>query len=94
MQPRRTALAWSRTALAMGADALLVMRAGLQGHDQTLLLLGIALSVAAVGLAGAGWWRHRQLARAHQRAVPQLLMAFTTGAVVLAAVGVLWSVRP
>lgn len=52
LQAERTALAWSRTAWLVSANALLMLRIGLQHGDHLLLgLCGIFLSAAA-------WFAH------------------------------------
>lgn len=89
---RRTSLAWSRTALAMAVNALLVLRAGLERQDSALLLAAIALGAFSLALAAAGWVRHREL-RAAPQVVSPSLMAWTAAGVMLAAAGVLWVVR-
>lgn len=91
---RRTLLAWSRTALAMAADALLFLRAGVQRDDHSLLLVGVALSALALLLAGAGWQRHRALRKRQSRPVAEAVVAWTAAGVAVAAAGVLWAVRP
>ena len=91
---RRTLLAWSRTALAMAADALLFLRAGAQREDLSLLLVGVALSALALFLAAAGWHRHRALRERQSRPVAEAVVALTAAGVAVAAAGVLWAVRP
>jgi Domain of unknown function (DUF202) len=61
LQPERTALAWSRTALTLAVNALLALRAGLIAGEPMLVAVGVVLfgtAGAAVVLAAV---RRRQL---------------------------------
>lgn len=78
----------------MAADAVLVVRAGLQGEHKGLLLLGIFLSALGVALAAAGWARHRQLRSPRPRPVSRTLAGVAGAGVVLTACAVLWAVLP
>lgn len=92
LQPQRTALAWNRTALAMAANALLVMRAGLQESDAPLLLLGLLVALMAACLVGVGARRRRQLADSHApRAAEGSLMLLTAAGVGLTACSGVWA---
>ena len=84
LQPERTALAWTRTSVAMGMNALLVVRMGAQSEDRSVMALGLVLAVVALTLFGAGHYRHRRLRRSAM-APPTPLVAFAAGSVVLAA---------
>lgn len=59
LQPERTALAWSRTALAMLVNALILLRAGIVGGQAVLAGIGLLL-LAAAGLT-------QSVARARRR---------------------------
>ncbi len=61
LQPQRTALAWSRTALALLVNAAAVMRAGAARGSIAILLLGVMLLAAAAGMSACGAWRRRCL---------------------------------
>ena len=81
LQPERTALAWSRTGLAVLVNALLVLRAGLQLGSRPTAGLGVALLSAALVVIVYGARRQRQLLRGGVPAAP--------AARVFAAVGLL-----
>jgi hypothetical protein len=78
LQPQRTALAWSRTGLAVFVNALIVLRAGLLTEQGFMLALGVFLLVAAGFSVVCGTWRMRHLAaRGARSAPPWLLIAAT-----------------
>jgi uncharacterized membrane protein YidH (DUF202 family) len=60
LQAERTALAWSRTALAVLINALLAIRAGSAGN-QVVVVLGAILLVAAFHVGACGIQRRRRL---------------------------------
>ncbi|MGW4379163.1 hypothetical protein [Kitasatospora sp. NPDC004531] len=79
----RSLLAWSRTALVLSLNALLVLRTGLIGDEPGLLAVGALLALAALGFcilsmrgnaAVAGLWPVRLL----------------TAVMVVAAIGTAW----
>ena len=87
-------LAWRRTALAMGANALLVLRGGMQSGARLMLVAGVVLGLGAIALFAVGAVRRRQLAGNSAAAPPPALLALTSAAVMLAAlcgIGVLAS---
>lgn len=57
-QAERTALAWSRTGMAVLVNAVLVLRAGLQQASKPTTGLGVVLLAAAAGVMV--YARHRQ----------------------------------
>ena len=61
LQPERTALSWTRTSLAIAANALLSLRAGLLAGEPALLAVGVLLFAAAGGAVLVGAVRRRQL---------------------------------
>lgn len=61
LQAERTALAWNRTAVALAAVALLVVRAGLQLDALPTFGAGLLLLLLSGGLALTGMVRRRQL---------------------------------
>lgn len=58
LQSERTSLAWVRTALALAANAALVMRAGLSDRLPALTLAGVGLALVSVVVGIVGWRRH------------------------------------
>ncbi|MDT4843768.1 hypothetical protein FQZ97_777050 [compost metagenome] len=91
LQPERTRLAWNRTALAMGACALLVIRAGLQSGELLSLMAGGLLCVATCGLVVIGMIRSHQLERGLYRAPPERLVLMTWLCPAIAAGSFVWS---
>ncbi|MFC6354931.1 DUF202 domain-containing protein [Luethyella okanaganae] len=63
LQPERTALAWSRTALAISVNALLSVRAGLVGGATAFIVVGVLLLAAAAASVVYGNVRRHQLLR-------------------------------
>ncbi|WP_457031967.1 DUF202 domain-containing protein [Kitasatospora sp. P5_F3] len=61
LQPERTLLAWSRTALVLTVNAALVLRTGLADRQPELVALGALLALAACGTYGFGLHRRRRL---------------------------------
>jgi uncharacterized membrane protein YidH (DUF202 family) len=62
LQPERTALAWSRTALAIAVNALLSIRAGFLAGEPWLVAIGVLLFAASGAAVAIGTVRRRQLA--------------------------------
>jgi uncharacterized membrane protein YidH (DUF202 family) len=83
LQPQRTALAWRRTGLAVLVNALVVLRAGVQGNHRLVTALGVLLILAAAGTVAAGAWRARVLSTTGTPCAPP-------PALVLGTVGVAW----
>ena len=88
LQAERTALAWSRTAMAVLANALLVLRSGLSSERAAITTLAIALLVAAGVMFVFSASRRRQLL--HQTsaggsvAAPAIAPMLTAGVALLA----------
>lgn len=61
LQPERTALAWSRTALAIAVNALLSIRAGFVAGEPWLVAIGVLLFAASGAAVAIGTVRRRQL---------------------------------
>ena len=61
LQPERTALAWTRTALAVAVNALLSIRAGFVSGEPWLVAVGVLLFAASGAVAAIGTVRRRQL---------------------------------
>lgn len=69
LQAERTALAWSRTGLAIATSGVLVLLRNVDtfngGHNATRIILVAAVAVLAAVVCGFGVSRRRQLARGH-----------------------------
>lgn len=83
LQPQRTALAWTRTSLALFVNAALALRAGLKAHAPVLTALGVVLLVASAAGVACGAWRREQLRRLEPPGAP-------APSLLLAAVAVCW----
>jgi uncharacterized membrane protein YidH (DUF202 family) len=92
LQAERTSLAWSRTAVAMAVNALLVLRTALQSGQGALMALGALLLILAAGLFAASAWRRLALQRMQVHAPPALLMLATTFAVLLGSGAGIWAI--
>jgi uncharacterized membrane protein YidH (DUF202 family) len=75
LQAERTSLAWNRTGMALCANGLLALRAGLTGQRPgTTLLAAVILAASALVMLAASW-RKRRLCDGDVRQVPAALMA-------------------
>lgn len=83
LQPQRTALAWSRTGLAVFVNALLALRAAAQSGQTLLAAVGIVLLVAAAAAVVCGAWRRQCLSEPGVPSAPPVQIA-------LACVTVTW----
>jgi uncharacterized membrane protein YidH (DUF202 family) len=96
LEAGRTAMSWTRTALALVVNGSVVVRAGLQRAHGEVVALGALLVVAAAAAFVLAEWRRRRLIAAGARppAVPRPLMAGTLAAAWVACaagiVVVLW----
>ena len=70
LQAERTALAWSRTGLAVFVNALLALRTGWVNDEPPLVGLGLLLLAAACAAGLCGAWRRRRLLSRHARIAP------------------------
>lgn len=61
LQPERTSLSWSRTALSLLLNAVLNLRAGYIADSLPLTALSVALLMSAVATFSLGRWRHTLL---------------------------------
>ena len=61
LQPERTVLAWRRTTLAMAANAILVLRSGMQSGELGVTWLGFVLAGLAVAMLLIGERRREEL---------------------------------
>lgn len=96
LQPERTALAWSRSGLAVLVNAILVLRSGLEHESRLVTALGVALLLSAAVVTVYGTYRKRQLMRDEATfALPRpVLLTMTVVAMLacLAALPVIWMV--
>ena len=95
LQAQRTALAWVRTGLSVFVNALLALRAGLQGGSPLTTALGVALLAAAAMTVACGALRRRQLAASEMPGAPPAAMIWavvaTTGLAFVASAAAIWS---
>jgi uncharacterized membrane protein YidH (DUF202 family) len=91
LQAERTALAWARTALAVLANALLVLRFGWSSQRVAFVALGISLVLGAGATLVIGLRRHRELTDAVAPGVAPTgaIAAVATIAATAAAIGLL-----
>lgn len=61
LQAQRTALSWSRTGLAIFANALLALRTGWANREVPITALALALLIAAGAVMAYGAWRRRHM---------------------------------
>lgn len=95
LQSERTALAWVRTALALAANAALVLRAGLTTKATALSLTGAGLALLAVVVALIGWRRHDVIVGrilAGRNPLTRLTLALPAAGAVVASVAVVLAV--
>jgi hypothetical protein len=93
LQPERTALAWTRTALAIAVNALLALRAGLVAGEPALVAVGVLLFAASGAAVAVGTVRRRQLSGDHLVITPPAgALVGTAAATLLASAGGLASV--
>jgi uncharacterized membrane protein YidH (DUF202 family) len=87
LQRERTAMAWTRTGLAVLANALIVLRAGLNEGAVVVMALGCMLMVGAGAAFACAAWRGRHLAQGADPTTPVLLVATMVGIAWIASVG-------
>jgi uncharacterized membrane protein YidH (DUF202 family) len=73
LQSQRTALAWSRTALAMVVNSLLVLRLGTSATDRSVEFLGFAFLAVSGGILLVGEIRRRELAKTTAKASSRVM---------------------
>jgi ABC-type branched-subunit amino acid transport system permease subunit len=88
LQPERTALSWTRTALVVAVNALLALRTGLVQGEPWLVVVGAVLFATAGAVAAAGVLRRRELDAGSFAPAPWLMGAVAVATVASAAVGV------
>ena len=96
LQPERTALAWSRTALAVLVNALLLLRAGMVGEHRVRVGIGGVLLLAAGLVQGFAALRRRRLQSngigCRFIAIPGALVMATAGLTAVCSVGSLLAI--
>ncbi|SFR73660.1 IPTL-CTERM protein sorting domain-containing protein [Agromyces sp. CF514] len=85
LQPERTALAWSRTGLAIAVNAVLALRDGLSSNQPALSTAGVVLFVLAAVAVAHGTVRRRQLGARREIVPPSPLVMLGVAATVLLA---------
>jgi uncharacterized membrane protein YidH (DUF202 family) len=94
LQPERTSLAWTRTALAVLLNALVVLRGAWVDGSAVLLATGGMLALAACALYGYGVYRGRVLLACEGQVPHPSGLAWVAALVLLAcatgATGVAW----
>jgi uncharacterized membrane protein YidH (DUF202 family) len=90
LQAERTALAWSRTALAIAVNAVLVLRSGLVAGQPALAAAGVVLFAISAAAAAYGVIRRRELIAESGPVMPSAwpLLAVATTVVLAAVAGV------
>ena len=83
LQAERTALAWSRTGLAVFVNALLALRSGWANDQPAITVLGLVLLIAAAAAALCGARRRKHLLSGHPMIAPPAI-------VIAGAAGVTW----
>lgn len=86
LQPERTALAWSRTAMAVLVNAVFALRAGFVNQQRSIICLGFMLLVAAAVLTAFSSWRKACLQRSMEPVPAAAVVLATTAFTLLAGV--------
>lgn len=84
LQAERTALAWSRTALAILANGLLALRAGWVSQQASITALALALLLAAAATVAYGVWRRRELLNSARPVAPRAPVMCAAASIALA----------
>lgn len=92
LQPERTALAWSRTALLFAVNAGLLLRVGVPERDPGPLALGALLAAFSAWLAWRSGRRRAELALDARSPTPRRVVAGVAALAATAAAGGLWMV--
>lgn len=91
LQPERTVLAWNRTAAAMAANGVILLRIGFEPDARILLLPGGLMTGFALLLFAAGHRRKLQFAAGITSAPPLRMLVATCACVLLATFAGLWA---
>ncbi|GLU90763.1 DUF202 domain-containing protein [Agromyces sp. NBRC 114283] len=88
LQPERTALSWTRTALVVAVNALLALRTGLVAGEPWLIVTGTVLFFAAGAVGAVGGIRRRELSEGRYTPAPWLILAVSVATLAAAAAGI------
>lgn len=88
LQPERTALSWTRTALVVAVNALLALRSGLVHGEPWLVAAGAVLFAAAGAVGLAGSVRKRELDAGRFAPAPWLVAAVAAATIASAGAGI------
>ncbi|MFK4729984.1 DUF202 domain-containing protein [Agromyces mediolanus] len=88
LQPERTALSWTRTALVVAVNALLALRTGLVEGEPWLVVTGAVLFFAAGAVGAVGGVRRRELSEGRYAPAPWLMLAVAAATLAAAAAGI------
>ena len=92
-QPERTALAWTRTSVAVLVNAALLLRVGVEERQIHLVMAGGLMLAGAVGLRAIAMHRRRSTLGQGVAVAPSgWLMATTAGLVMVGALGAIAAV--
>jgi len=89
LQPERTVLAWRRTTLAMAANAILVLRSGMQSGELGVTWHGFVLAGLAVAMLLIGERRREELSGSAKAPGRDKILFATCGTVLACAAAVL-----
>ena len=92
LQAERTALAWTRTSLAMAVNAVLVTRAGILERSAAVTVAGVLLAAFSVAFLVLARARRSQLIGAAPRVASEASMLFASGCTICAALFGCWAI--
>lgn len=96
LQPERTALAWNRTALAIGVNSALLLRSGITGDNAFITAAALALGLLAAAVTLYSSYRRRHFrespgtkseSRAAGNPLPHAAISLVVVAAALVALG-------
>lgn len=85
LQAQRTALSWSRTGLAIFANALLALRSGWINREVPITTLALALLIAAGAVMAYGAWRRKHMLSGAESIAASALPVAAVGIIALVA---------